>query len=285
MTPEYGAAPPAREDRHARLRRRRGDQQVRAPRRRGRAARRRPPAGPQPRGVRQAARGHAGLRHQRRDVRRRRRDRALPVPRGTARPSTACTSTRAPLPRVECSTPRGSARWSRPTGSATSPRSPRPSATTTPEPRSWSTQARRAPAARGRRGRAGRRPAGRRSRTASRRLARRSTPTSRSSSRPGRAVVQEYAEHPGRESLSGNRIPRVAAAGVRRPRRAGALLAPREPAGPLPLHRRRLPVQARERGPGPDVRRRGRPGAHQPPVQAAVGGTSRRPGSRRRSTR
>ena len=49
MTPEFGAASPAREDRHARLRRRRRDQQVRAPRRQGRAARRRPPAGPQPR--------------------------------------------------------------------------------------------------------------------------------------------------------------------------------------------------------------------------------------------
>ena len=62
------------------------------------------------------------------------------------------------------------------------------------------------------------------------------------------------------------------AADVRRPRRAGAVLAPREPPGPLPVHRRRLPVQARERGPGADVRRRGRPGAHQPPVQAAVRG-------------
>ena len=70
----------AREDRHARLRRRRRDQQVRAARRRGRAARRRPPAGPQPRGVRPAARGHAGVRHLGRDLRRRRRDRALPAP-------------------------------------------------------------------------------------------------------------------------------------------------------------------------------------------------------------
>ena len=39
---------PAREDRHARLRRRRGDQQVRATRREGRAARGLPPAGAQP---------------------------------------------------------------------------------------------------------------------------------------------------------------------------------------------------------------------------------------------
>jgi methylmalonyl-CoA mutase len=34
--------------------------------------------------------------------------------------------------------------------------------------------------------------------------------------------------------------------------------------GRIPLHRRRLPVQARGRGPDPHVRRRGRPGAHQP---------------------
>ena len=67
------------------------------------------------------------------------------------------------------------------------------------------------------------------------------------------------------------------AAGVRRPRRAREVLAPREPPRPLPLHRRRLPVQARERGPGPDVRRRGRPGPHQPPVQGALRGTARRP--------
>ena len=57
---------PAREDRHAGLRRRRGDQQVRAPRRRGRPPRRGPPAGAQPRGVRRVLGGHAGLRHQRR---------------------------------------------------------------------------------------------------------------------------------------------------------------------------------------------------------------------------
>ena len=65
------------------------------------------------------------------------------------------------------------------------------------------------------------------------------------------------------------------AAAVHRPRRAGALLAPREPARLLPVHRRRLPVQARRRGPGPDVRRRGRPGPHQPPLQDPVRGRRR----------
>ena len=76
---------PAREDRHARLRRRRRDQQVRAARRHGRTARRRPPAGAQPRGVRCAPRGHAGLRHLGRHLRRRRRHRPLPAPAGAAR--------------------------------------------------------------------------------------------------------------------------------------------------------------------------------------------------------
>ena len=55
--------------------------------------------------------------------------------------------------------------------------------------------------------------------------------------------------------------------------------------GLLPLHRRRLPVQARRRGPGPDVRRRGRPVPHQPPLQAALRRRRRPPGSRRPSTR
>ncbi len=48
------------------------------------------------------------------------------------------------------------------------------------------------------------------------------------------------------------------AAPLHRPRRAAALAAVREPPRPLPLHGRRVPVQARGRGPGPDVRRRGR---------------------------
>ena len=78
----------AGEDRHARLRRRRRDQQVRAPRRRGRPPRRRAPAGAQPRGVRRRPGGHAGVRHQRREVQRRRRHRALPAPARPCSPST-----------------------------------------------------------------------------------------------------------------------------------------------------------------------------------------------------
>ena len=64
-------------------------------------ARRRPPAGPQPRGVRQAARGHAGLRHQRRDVQRRRRHRALPAPRAGCSASSGLHLEDGALPRVD----------------------------------------------------------------------------------------------------------------------------------------------------------------------------------------
>ena len=54
------------------------------------------------------ARGHAGLRHQRRDVQRRRRHRALPAPRAAARRATACTVARdgCPPDRVDLHSPR-----------------------------------------------------------------------------------------------------------------------------------------------------------------------------------
>ena len=283
MTPEYGAAVAAREDRHARLRRRRGDQQVRAPRRRGRAARRRPPAGPQPRGVRQAARRHAGLRHQRGDVQRRRRHRALPAPARAPRATRASPSTRACSSRVDVrhssTDPPG-----RPGRAGPLPRRDHRDGPRLPRPHRRAGRAGPpGPAARARRRGAGRAA----SRAASPRCSSGRTPRRRHhapSSSSGPSVVREYDEHPGRESLSGNRVPRVARPPLRRPRRAGALLAPREPARPLPVHRRRLPVQARERGPGPDVRRRGRPGPHQPPLQGALARASPRPGSRRRST-
>ena len=69
---------PAREDRHARLRRFRRHQQVRPPRRRGRAARRAQAGAAQPRGVQERAGRDAGVRHHRLALQRRRRDRALP---------------------------------------------------------------------------------------------------------------------------------------------------------------------------------------------------------------
>ena len=54
-------------------------------------------------------------------------------------------------------------------------------------------------------------------------------------------------------------------------RRNPALAAARECAGQLPLYRRRLRLQARRRGPDAHVRRRGRRGAHQPPLPLSVG--------------
>ena len=147
MTPEFGAASPAREDRHARLRRRRRHQQVRAPRRRGRAARRAPAAGPQPRGVRHAARRHAGVRHRRPP---RFNDDGVTALyqhlRDAARPSTGLAVDRGRAaagrrprrpPAIRRSMPAG-------TGSATWPRSPRRCAATTPHRRRWPPAARRA---------------------------------------------------------------------------------------------------------------------------------------------
>ena len=92
---------PAREDRHARLRRRGGDQQVRAPRRRGRAARRAPAARPQPRAVRSRSGVAAGVRDHRLAVQRRRRHRPLPAPTPRARRDRAFVSTRAGCPAVD----------------------------------------------------------------------------------------------------------------------------------------------------------------------------------------
>ncbi len=50
------------------------------------------------------------------------------------------------------------------------------------------------------------------------------------------------------------------------PGRTAALCPPRKPARLLPLHGGPVPVQARGRGPDAHVRRRGKPGAHQPPL-------------------
>ena len=79
--------------------------------------------------------------------------------------------------------------------------------------------------------------------------------------------------------------PAGGAAALRRPRGAAAVPARGEPARLVPVHRRGVPVQAGGRGPGPDVRRRGRPVPHQPAVQAARPRAARRPGCPRRSTR
>ena len=88
-----------------------------------------------------------------------------------------------------------------------------------------------------------------------------------------------------RESLSGNRVPRVALPRLTDHGELLRFLRRGEPARLLPVHRGGVPVQAGGRGPGPDVRRRGRRVPHQPPVQAGVGRAARRPGCPPRSTR
>ena len=61
-----------------------------------------------------------------------------------------------------------------------------------------------------------------------------------------------------RVTLSGNRVSRVALPKTRRRRRVADVFAERKPAGQLPLHGRRVRVQARGRRPDADVRGRGR---------------------------
>ena len=72
------------------------------------------------------------------------------------------------------------------------------------------------------------------------------------------------------ESLSHLRIPKVVAAEVRGLGRPPHLAPARGAARAVPLHRRRLPAQARGRGPGAHVRRRGRARADQPALPLRV---------------
>ena len=180
----------------------------------------------------------------------------------------------------------------RPRGCATSPRSARRSATTTEDdgtmpPRRPGVQ--RLEAVRGEladgRARSAEVPSTGAPRGGSRRPARRTWPTSWPR---GRSVVESYSGDEQvvrirdkeivnvltRESLSGNKIPRVALPRYQDHGELVSLPASREPPRLLPLHGGRLPVQARGRGPGAHVRRGGRPVPHQPPLQAALRGTA-----------
>ena len=172
----------------------------------------------------------------------------------------------------------------RPRGSATSPRSPRPSAATTRTP---SGSPRRPVGAAGPRSvRTSRTPVPTgppstlsstvRART-SRCWRHASWPAGPLSSRPtsvsaGR-TVRDREMHTSlvRETLSGNRIRRVP---LPRYSDDGDLV--RSCAGrtcpALPVHRRGVPLQARQRGPGTDVRRRGDPFSHGPPIPPASEG-------------
>ncbi len=75
------------------------------------------------------------------------------------------------------------------------------------------------------------------------------------------------------------------AAGLRGRRRDPQVAAARQRAGLLPVHRGHVRLQARERGPDADVRRRGRRLPDQHPLQAALGRACRPSACRPRSTR
>ena len=114
----------------------------------------------------------------------------------------------------------------------------------------------------------------------------------RASSRSGRASVPLSSSNRRRGSTTGDSDSSpgvVAHLAVRHPhpeggpppghraRRTGALAPIGAPARSLSLHRRRVPLQARGRGPGPHVRRRGRPVPHQPTVPPPGRGSAGHP--------
>ena len=258
----------------------------------GRAARRAQAGPAQPRGVRQEARRDAGVRHDGQRA-------------STTTASPRCTRRSLPrlaelglklgdgtLPRAyDAPQRRTRCRSCRPRACATWPRSPTPCAATSAARCEQARLARERAAAARRRSacceanaehdapptatRSMR--AGRRARGAARRA------TRRSCSRMWPQMQQAYA---GDEyvvkirdkeirtaltttSLSGTQDPQGRAADVRGPRRAAAVAAAGERARQLPVHRRRVRVQARERGPDAHVRRRRRRVPHQHALQAA----------------
>ncbi len=73
-----------------------------------------------------------------------------------------------------------------------------------------------------------------------------------------------------RESLSHQKIPKIAAPTYKQLGRAADLPAEGKPAGLLPLHRRRVSVPPHRRRPDPHVRGRGHARAHQPPLPLPV---------------
>ena len=205
-------------------------------------------------------------------------------------PTRACRWPRACCPRPAAGRRRTRPRSSRRPGPATWPRSPRPSAATTPRPpgrprrcgacsgsppSGLSSTERAPPASRGR-------PTCEQAEAS---MSSRRRAPGRSVDQAGPTVVAGLSgdeqvvrirdrelQHPADPGVAvREHDPAGGAAALRRPRRAGAVPARGEPARALPVHRRGVPVQAGRRGPGPDVRRRGRPVPHQPALPPAVG--------------
>ena len=86
------------------------------------------------------------------------------------------------------------------------------------------------------------------------------------------------------ETLARTPLPKVALPSSESWGELTRYLRAREPARPLPVHGRRVPVQARERGPDAHVRGRGDARAHQPALPPAVAPGSPPRGSRPPST-
>ena len=247
-------------------------------------ARRAPAAGAQPRGVRRRPGRDAGLRHQRGPVQRRRRDRAVPVPASASSPQHGLAMRRrgrcAPVDRQGHDVdprrhPAGARRYLAEIAEAV-----RDYHRTTDEqaPPSGVLHALRAAASalddagaeRGglddlleRRGARSRRAHAVVCSTAGRRPC--ATTAATSSWWPS-ATARSTRRCPAR------RCPATGAAGGAAPSRPTTascvrFLRAENLPGAFPLHRRGVPVQARGRGPGPHVRRRGRRVPHQPPLQ------------------
>ena len=243
-------------------------------------------------GLRQEARGHAGLRHLGRHLQRRRGHRALPGAARAARRARARGVRGCAAPVSTCGTPRCSARSCRRSGCATSPRSPRPCAATTRTPAGIADAARRvqrltevgAELEHAGSDRSGVDALLSRAQddlplSVARQLAGWSSVVEAYSGDEQVVTVRDKEIHTSlvKESLSGNRIRRVSLPRYSDDGDLVSFLRRENLPGLLPVHRRGLPVQAGQRGPRADVRRRGRPVPHQPPVQAALRGPARDP--------
>ena len=191
----------AREDRHARLRRLRRHQQVR-PQGCGRRAARRAQAVPaQPRAVEVAAGGDAGVRHHGVALQRRRRHRALPGARRAPRQQRPQARAGAAGTRCRRGTRRPATASSPARASATSPRSPKPSASTTAGRASRAASPASASSSR-RPGRCSRPAAPGRARRPTRRRSTPSSPSARRSSIRARGSSSTCGRRPGRPTAA-----------------------------------------------------------------------------------
>ncbi len=276
---------PAREDRHARLRRVRGHQQVRPQGRGRRAARCRQAGAAQPRGVQAGARADAGVRHHGQPLQRRRRHRAVPGPEaapgrggpdvvagaaaaGHNAPQHAPGADRAGRARALPGRDRRHRARLQAPGARAGGAGARDPAAARRGPHAHRRQARQAARRRG-----GHQP-GRAARVATRSdgeeaagdVARHAAGLRRRRIR-GEDPRQGNPHRADPHHAGGQQDPQGGLAGLRVPWRAAEVAAARQRARQLPIHRRHLRLQARRRRPGAHVCRRGRCVSHQPALQ------------------